>query len=66
MKKNTITNEIRNSILNDSRHGEYRRTVAERYGVSLATVCKIVKSDARSDWSHKGGLHCGGNFNMKF
>lgn len=61
MKKTVITEELRNNIINDSIHGDYRREVADRYGVSVGTVIKLCKTDPRTDWSHRGGAHCGRN-----
>lgn len=59
MKRTVITEEIRNNIINDSIHGDYRREVADRYGVSVSTVIKLCKTDPRTDWAHRGGIHCG-------
>ena len=59
MKRNVITEDIKKHIVEDSIHGDYRREVADRYGVSVSTVVRLCKADPRTDWSHRGGAHCG-------
>lgn len=56
MGRRSISEEVIRKIIEDSVHGDERARVADRYGVSVSTVVKIVKGIPQADHYHKGGV----------
>ena len=52
----SISEDVIKKIIEDSAHGDERSRVADRYGVSVSTVIKIVKGIPACDHYHKGGI----------